>query len=106
MKKLRKLKKNHLLAIEGKSKADKFKDFCDQSKSVNVTDIWKIKKALFPKKAQGPHCVKYNHQGKLVSDPDKLQTLLGDEYGVIRLRKRPTDPKNMLSKHIRKKIYN
>ena len=64
--------------------------------------MWKMKKSTFPKKAPTLPSSKINYQGRLVSEPSELVKLLGDEYGRVRLRKRPTHPLNIESKKIRK----
>ena len=63
--------------------------------------MWELKKSLFPKKAQTLLSSKINYQGQLVSDPKELTNLLGEEYGRVRLRKRPTHPMNKDCKKLR-----
>ena len=48
--------------------------------------MWKLKQSLFPNEAHSLPSSKYNHRGKLVSEPAEMIKLLGREYGKIRLR--------------------
>ena len=72
-----------IVAKEGRNKAKRFEQFSDQ----NVREMWKLKKKLFPKKPSPLPSAKINHQGRVVSEPNELTQLLGEEYGKIRLRK-------------------
>ena len=82
---------SEILAEEGKSKAYKFKKYCSQSGSVNVSEMWKLKKKLWPKNIEHIQTGKINHQGKLITAPEDLKKLLGKEY-FERLRPRPYNP--------------
>ena len=68
--------------------------------------MWKLKKSLFPKKALTLPSAKLNHLGRIVSEPGELTKLLGEEYGIFRLRKRPTHPQFKCLKTMRSKVLN
>jgi hypothetical protein len=82
---------SEILAEEGRSKAHKFKKYCAQYGSVNVSEMWNLKKRLWPKRKPSSHSGKINHQGKLVTSPDEIRKLLLKEY-TERLRVRPDHP--------------
>ena len=91
---------------EIRAKAFMFKKYMDKGETQPVTEMWKFKKTLFPKKKPTLPSSKHNHIGKLVSEPKELVKLLDVEYGIIKLRKRPIHPLNMSHKHIREKLIN
>ena len=93
-----------IISEEGRSKALMFRKYCDQNGSGVMSEMWKLKKKLFPKKSCTLPAAKVNYQGKLVTEPKELTKLLGEEYGRVRLRKRPTHPQHILGKQIRNKI--
>ena len=93
-----------IVAEEGRAKAKMFERYSDQNGSNSVQEMWKLKKKLFPKKASVLPSAKLNYQGRVVTEPNELTKLLGEEYGKIRLRKRPTHPKNIKTIPLRKKI--
>ena len=92
------------ISEEGRAKAFMFKKFCDRNQSGVMSEMWKLKKSLFPKKASTLPSAKINYQGKLVTEPTELTKLLGEEYGRVRLRKRPTHPLNTQMKSVRQKL--
>ena len=53
--------------------------------------MWKLKKELWPKTNESMPTGKINHQGKIVTSPDEIKSLLSKEYGE-RLRDRPAHP--------------
>ena len=53
--------------------------------------MWKLKKKLWPKIKSSIPSGKFNHQGRLVTSPDEMKTLLAKEYSE-RLRPRPEHP--------------
>ena len=65
-----------ILKEEQRSKAHIFKKYCDQGNTVNVAEMWKIKKKLWPKKKNALPVAKINHKGKLVSAPADIWKLL------------------------------
>ena len=93
-----------IISEEEMRKAVMFKKYTDKNQSGTVSEMWKLKKQLFPKKSVSLPSAKYNHQGQLISHPKDLIKLLGEEYGKVRLRKRPTHPLHIKSKSLRKEI--
>ena len=76
-------------ALENREKVMKyFKSFSDNPESINMQEMWKINKKLWPKCENNLPTVKKNHRGKLVFNPGALRTLLAREY-KDRLRERP-----------------
>ena len=47
---------------------------------------------------------KVNYKGKLVTEPTELTKLIGEEYGRVRLRNRPSHPMNHRGKEIRQTL--
>ena len=90
-----------IISEEGRHKANMFRKYIDNDSSKCLSEMWKLKKSLFPKKAPTLPSSKINYQGRLVSDPKELTQLLGEEFGQIRLRKRPSHPQNTEGKKIR-----
>ena len=93
-----------IISTEGRKKALMFDKYTDNNTSACMSEMWKLKKSLFPRKAQTLPTAKINYQGRLVSEPNELTKLLGEEYGKIRLRKRPSHPLNIEGKKIRKTL--
>ena len=91
------------ISEEGRHKANMFRKYCDKSKSGVLSEMWQLKKKLFPKKASTLPSAKINYQGKIVTEPKELTKLIGEEYGRIRLRKRPCHPKNQSTMQTRNK---
>ena len=65
-----------IIAEEQREKAMKFKRFCVENGSVNVSEMWKLKKKLWPKNKDSIPTGKFNHQGKLVTSLHDLKNLL------------------------------
>ena len=68
-----------------------FNQFKDNPEKVNVTNMWKILKKLWPKFGNSVPMAKRNHQGKLISGAKELKLLMLKEY-TQRLRNRPLRP--------------
>ena len=85
-------------------KAFMFKKYTDSNTSDAVSKTLKLKKSLFPKKPMSVPAAKLNYQNKIVSHPKELTKLLGEEYGIVRLRKRPTHPLLIKGRSIRNNI--
>ena len=64
--------------------------------------MWKLKKRMFPKKASMHPSSKMNYRGKIVTEPKELTKLIGEEYGRVRLRKRPSHALDLRGKATRK----
>ena len=84
-----------IISQEGRTKAFMFNKYTDSSTSACLSEMWKMKKSTFPKKAPTLPSSKINYQGQLVSEPSELVKVLGEEYGRVRLGKRPTNPLNI-----------
>ena len=85
-------------------KACMFKKYTDTNTSPAVFKIWKLKISLFPKTNSSLPIAKMSYQNEIVSHPKDLTNLLEEEYGRIRLRKRPIHPLFNKEKSIKKKI--
>ena len=68
-----------------------FKKFSDNPENVNLHQVWKLMKKIWPKSASTVPVAKKNHKGKIVSGPNDLTNLLATEYRD-RLRSRPVRP--------------
>ena len=73
-----------------------FNHFNDNPENINVANMWKTLKKLWPKFGNAVPTGKKNHQGKLISGEKELKILMLKEY-TQRLRNRPVRPdlKNM-----------
>ena len=73
-----------------------FNHFNDNPENINVANMWKILKKLWPKFGNAVPTGKKNHHGKLISGEKELKILMLKEY-TQRLRNRPVRPdlKNM-----------
>ena len=92
-----------MIANQERIKCHKLKKFCDQSRSINVAEIWKMKKKMWPSKPTSLPQAKINHKGKLISSGRDIKCSMLKEYKE-RLRSRPKHP---LSKKLFKpKILN
>ena len=89
---------------ENRAKSFMFKKYMDKGETQPVSEMWKMKQRLFPKKKPTLPSSKLNYAGKLVTEPKELVKLLGLEYGKIRLRKRPVHPMHLSHKPIREKL--
>ena len=68
-----------------------FKSFSEDSENINLHQVWKTLKNLWPKCGQNLPSAKRNFRGKIVSGPTELKKLLAQEYKE-RLRCRPRRP--------------
>ena len=96
-------KNAEILTEEGRSKAYKFRQFCDQDNTLNVREMWNLKKKTWPKKKNSLPVGKKNHKGKFVTAPEDLRKLLLKEYKE-RLRPRQIHPKMKMAKSMRLKL--
>ena len=81
-----------------------FKKFMNQGETQPVSEMWKLKQSLFPKKNPTLPSSKFNNRGKLVSERGEIIKLLGMEYGQVRLRKRPVHPKHKPLRPMRERL--
>ena len=79
-----------------------FKFYSDNPEQINMQQMWKLMKQMWPKVGLTLPVAKKNHKGKIVSGPMEIKKLLAREY-KDRLRSRPVRPdlKNM---KVRRKI--
>ena len=76
-------------ALQNRNKIIKnFKALSDNPESVNLQQMWKKHKRLWPKWGSNLPTAKKNHKGKLISNPGAIKLLLAREY-KDRLRRRP-----------------
>ena len=78
---------SELLIKEGVSKAYQFRKYCDQSSTLPLQPLWKLKHKLWPKKAPSLPVAKYNHRERLVTTPQQIINVLLKEF-KDRLRRR------------------
>ena len=57
-----------------------FKSFSEDPEKVNLTQMWKKMKQIWPKFGANLPTAKRNHNGKIVTDPKELKILLTKEY--------------------------
>ena len=92
-------------ASENREKIMKnFKSFSDNPDKINIQQMWKLNKKLWPKCGNALPVAKKNHKGKLVSNPKAIKKLLAREY-KDRLRKRPVRPDFSDMRRRRKEIF-
>ena len=92
-------------ALENREKIMKnFKSFSDNPDKLNLQQMWKMNKKLWPKCGNILPVAKKNHKGKLVSNPKAIKKLLAREY-KDRLRKRPVRPDFSDMRIRRKEIF-
>ena len=68
------------IAEEGRIKASMFRKFCNPNRSTVLSEMWQLKKRIFPKKPTPLPSAKYNYQGKIVTEPKELTHLIREEY--------------------------
>ena len=89
---------------DNRRKAFMFKKYINKGETKPVSEMWKLKQSLFPKKTSTLPSSKFNHRGRLISEPLELVKLLGMEYGKVRLRKRSVHPMHKNLKPMREKL--
>ena len=70
---------------------EQFSQYKDNPENINVANMWKILKKLWPKFGYTVPTAKKNHQGKLITGAKELKLLMLKEY-TQRLRNRPLRP--------------
>ena len=79
-------------AEENRNKIMKnFKHFSDNPETINMQQMWKLLKRIWPKTGSSLPVAKKNHKGKIVTGPRDLKNLLAREY-KDRLRSQPVRP--------------
>ena len=79
------------IASEERLKCHIMRQFCGENGSINMSEMWKVKKKLWPTKASSLPAAKLNHQGQLVSTAAEINTTMRKEY-TERLKERPIHP--------------
>ena len=96
---------SELEAEENRNKLIKnFKEFSDNPETINLQQVWKTLKRIWPKTGSSLPVAKKNHRGKIVSGPKDIKKLLAKEY-KDRLRKRPMRPDLQSLRIRRKRIF-
>ena len=99
------MKISEIEALEVHNKiVKKFKQFSDNPEQMNMSQMWKIFKKMWPKNSGVLPVAKRNFKGKIVSSQNDLKNLLSREY-KDRLRSRPMRPDLKYLKERRKKIF-
>ena len=80
-----------IIAEEETNKAKLFKDYCNESNSINMAEMWKPKQRIWPKRQETLPTGKFNNQGQIVTEAEELKTLYVTEFKEI-LRNRPSLP--------------
>ena len=105
--KLEKISKR-IFEIEAEENRNKivnnFKQYSDNPESINLKQMWRILKRIWPKVGSSLPVAKKNHKGKIVTGPKDLKNLLAREY-KDRLRSRPVRPDLVSLKKRRRKIF-
>ena len=68
-----------------------FKSLNEDPEKVNLSQMWKNMRKIWPKIGNNLPSAKRNHQGKIITDPNSFKLLLAKEYRE-RLRSRPIRP--------------
>ena len=99
---------NKIFEIEAEENRNKivsnFKVYSENPESINMQQMWKIMKKLWPKNGTSLPVAKKNHRGKIVSGAKDIKNLLAREY-KDRLRSRPVRPDLVGMKRRRKRIF-
>ena len=83
---------------------ENFQFFSDNPEKINMSNMWKLLKKLCPKNINATPTAKKNHQGKIVSGPKEIKTLLAKEY-KDRLRARPIRPDMITMRKRKNRIF-
>ena len=89
-----------IIAEEKNNKAKLFRQFFNESNSINIAEIWKLKKSIWPKKLESLP----NNQGHMVTDTEELKELYYNEFKE-RLRSRPVHPEFLDIQEIKDSIF-
>ena len=81
-----------------------FQTFSQNPETVNVSQMWKSMRRICPKFAENLTSAKKSHDGRIVTDPKALKSLLAKEYKE-RLRSRPIRPDFNESEKFRNIIF-
>ena len=99
---------NDISSLEAEDNRNKlfenFQYFNDNPESINMSQMWKLMKKIWPKVGISLPTAKRNHMGKIVSGAKELKILLAKEYKE-RLRSRPVRPDMKKMKIRKQKIF-
>ena len=94
---------------EAKENRDKimqnFKNISEDPEKVNLQQMWKLSKKMWPKNSVSLPTAKRNHMGKIVTGPRDIRNVLAKEY-KDRLRTRPIRPDLTDMKKRKRLIFN
>ena len=92
-------------AEENRSKlVENFGKYSDDPESINLLQMWKTMKKLWPKQGTNVPTAKRNHKGKVVTGPNDIKNVLAKEY-KDRLRSRPIRPDLETMKERKEKLF-
>ena len=94
-----------ILEVEETNKANMFKEYCNESNSVNISEMWKLKQKVWPKIQETLLAGKVDNQGHMVTDHEELKKLYAMEFKE-RLRARPTHPEFVDIQKLKDIIFN
>ena len=83
---------------------DNNKHLSENPENINLQQMWKLTKNLWPKSGATMPTAKRNHKGKIVSGPREIKNALSKEY-KDRLRTRPVRPDLQYMKKRNKMIF-
>ena len=100
---------NHIIADE-EAKENRemimanFKNLSENPENINLQQMWKLCKKMWPKSGTTLPTAKRNHMGKIVTGPKDIRNVLAKEY-KDRLRSRPVRPDLKRMKKRKKTIF-
>ena len=65
-----------IIGEEETNKAKLFKDYCNESNSINMAEMWKLKQRIWPKRQETLPAGKFNNQGQIVTDAEELKLFI------------------------------
>ena len=94
-----------IIEEEETNKAKLFKEYCNESSSINIVEMWKLKQKVWPKRQETLTTGKLNNQGQMVTEAEELKNLYAKEF-IERLRSRPSHPEFVKIKKLKDLIFN
>ena len=83
---------------------ENFKKFSVNPENINLSQMWKTLKKLWPKCGPTLPTAKKNHRGKIVTGPNELKKLLAKEYKEL-IRSRPIRPDFLERENLKNLIF-
>ena len=93
-----------MIAEEESDKAKLFQTYCNESNSINVAEMWKLKQKIWPRRHETLPTGKLNNQGQMVTDYEELKNIYNTEFKE-RLRKRPSLPEFLDIQKLKDSIF-